>query len=179
MMTSPTGEIICNTRRTSNSGFSLIELILVLLLLSLSASMVSPMLGRFSHGRNANDAAAHLLAIMQYAQEQAIMTSNTYRLNFDTQTNSYWLSAAARGIDSRIASEIGRTFSLPMNLTLEVDGSEDLLANRFIQFDTDGGHDMAALKIINTQGNEILIACPSPSEPYRIGDPANLTEQDL
>lgn len=178
-MTSPTGDIIRRSPQdhTRLSAFSLIELILVLLLLSLSASMVSPLLGGFSRGRNSNDAAAHMLAIMQYAQEQAAMTSGVHRLHFDTESASYWITNAPGGVDTKINAEIGRTFTLPVNVTLKVEGSEALLTNRYIQFETDGSHDMAVIRIVDSNEKQVIIACPSPSESFRIGNIAELKEQ--
>lgn len=178
-MTSPTGEIINSSQQRSSRrpAFSLIELILVLLLLSLTASMVSPMLSGFTRGRNNTDAAAHMLAIMQYAQEQAAITTTVYRLNFDLDNATYWLSSAPKGIDGRIKSEIGRTFTLPVNTTLDIQGNEELSINRYIQFEADASHDMAVIRIVDSKQKQIVIACPSPSEAYRIGSPDQLRDQ--
>jgi prepilin-type N-terminal cleavage/methylation domain-containing protein len=174
-MTSPTGEII-QPRAFARDGFSLIELILVLVLLTLLAGMSSPMLSRFARGRTTADAAGQLLAIMQYAQDQASLGAGPHRLNVDKDNNTYWLTAAPLGAWQKIGSEIGRTFHMPENVTLQLKGTQDLMTNGYIQFEADGSHDMAALILTDPQGHQIVIGCASPSEPYRIGDPAELQE---
>lgn len=144
------------------------ELILVMLLLGLAASMTAPMLGRFSRNRTAVDAAGHLLAIMQYAQDQAIINSTPYRLNVDQEKGVYWLTVSRNGPFSRISSEVGREFPLPEHLTLTMDASPAIQAEKFIQFNADGSHDMAILRLTDSQGKAIILGCASPSEPYRL-----------
>jgi type II secretion system protein H len=171
-MTSPTGAD--NSRRSVRSGFSLIELILVLLLLGLGASMIFPMMGRFSRGRTSTDTAAHMLAIIQHAQDQAAITGAPYRLHWNEEAGSYWLEASVNGRFSRISSEIGRTFDLPDQMTLSVRGTAEQLANGYIQFDADGGHDVLVIHLTDGNGKEVVLGCSSPSEPYRIGDPSEV-----
>lgn len=171
-MTSPTGASNC--RRSVRGGFSLIELILVLLLLGLSASMVFPMMGRFSRGRTSTDTAAHMLAIIQYAQDQAAVTGAPYRLHWNEDEGSYWIEASVNGRFSRISSEIGRTFQLPEQMEMTIRGTAEQLANGYIQFDPDGGHDVLVIHLIDGNGKEVVLGCLSPSEPYRIGDPSEV-----
>lgn len=183
MMTLPTGEhpavFVSNhgrSLRSNRRGFSLLELILVLLILALGAAMIAPSLGRFTAGRSTQDAAAHMLAVMQHASDQAVITSTVFRLNFDETAGTYWLSHAPGGVDKRIATEAGRAFEMPEHVTFEVEGPADVLDNRYIQFEPDGSHQMAVIRIKPLQGNEIVIGCASPSERYAIGSASQIQE---
>ncbi len=171
-MTSPTGTSELQIRR--RSGFTLIELILVLLLLGLAASLVSPMMGRFSRGRAAMDTAAHMLAIMQYAQDQAAITGSPHRLHWNESAGTYWIEASTQGRFSRISAEIGRKFELAENMTMEVSGTPEQLANGYIQFDADGGHDVLVIYLTDGSGKQVAIGSASPGEPYRVGDPSEV-----
>jgi len=164
-MTSPTGETTAARRRPGRRGFTLIELILVLLLLGLATSLATPMLGRFSRGRTAMDAAGHLLAIMQYAQDQACVSGSPHRLHWDQDAGSYWLEASRQGRYERIASEVGRTFTLPENMTMKISATTEQLANGYIQFDADGGHDVLVIHLTDERGKEVVVGCSSPGEP--------------
>lgn len=182
-MTSPTGEhpaVLAASTGLSparvSRGFSLLELILVLLILALGAALVAPTLGRFAAGRTSQDAAAHMLAVMQHASDQAVMTSTVFRVNFDEDASTYWLSHAPGGVDKRIETEAGRSFEMPDHMTFEVEGSQTLLENRYIQFEPDGSHEMAIIRIKPAQGSEIVIGCASPSEPYAIGQASQVQE---
>jgi len=170
-MTLPTGTSDRPIGLRKLAGFTLIELILVLLLLGLAASLVSPMMGRFSRGRAATDTAAHMLAIMQYAQDQAAITGSAYRLYWDESAGTYWIEASSEGRFSRIHTEAGRKFELAENMTMRVDGTVDQLANGYIQFDPDGGHDVLVIYLTDGSGRQVVIGSASPGEPYRIGDP--------
>lgn len=158
-------------------GFSLLELILVMTILVITAAAVTPMLGSFALGRAHRDAAAHVLALMQYAADQAAVNGWAYRMNFDEQAGTYWLSSAPYGVNKRIESEIGRTFELPDNITMTLEGSEEVLANRYIQFEPDGRHHMAVVRLTPSRGNELVIGSASPAEPFAIGSASQVREE--
>lgn len=176
-MTSPTGNdrLQC-AGRANPGGFTLMELILVLLLLGLAASMTAPLLGSFTRGRTAADAGGHLLAIIQYAQDQAIITSQAHRVNVDLDKGVYWLTVSKNGPFSRISSEIGRDFQLPEHLTLTMEASPTVMEEKSLQFNPDGSHDVAILRLTDSQGKEIILGCASPAESYRLGVQADIQE---
>lgn len=179
-MISPTGEnLALPLRRLRQEGFTLIELILVLALVVMLAGIASPMLGNFARGRTTLDTAGHLLAIMQYAQDQASTGHGAYRLYIDPSKGTYWLMAAPQGAWQKVSSEIGRSFTVPEYISLDLRGTQDLMTNGYIQFEPDGSHDMAAILLGDAQGQQVVIGCASPAEPYRIGRLSELQEGAL
>lgn len=167
-MTSPTGPSKRTTRGASPRAFTLLELILVLGVMALSAAMAAPALSRFSRGRQTVDAAAHLLAVIHYAQNQAVITASPYRLQLDPTTGKYWLAAQRDGAFARLATEFGRDFELPKTTMMQWDASSEIVANGYVLFSPDGSHDVASIKLVASDGETIAIGSDSPSEPFRI-----------
>ena len=155
-------------KRHSRSAFSLLELILVLAVLAVSAAMAVPSLSRFSRGRQALDAAAHMLAVIQYAQNQAVVTASPYRFQLDPAAGTYWLATRRDGKFGRLGSEFGRDFTLPQTLTAAWDASSDVTTNGYIEFAPDGAHEVASINLTAGDGELTVIGCDSPSEPFRI-----------
>src|SRR4051794_32735853 len=73
-------------------GFTLIELILVLLILAIVAAMVAPTLRNYARGRDGPNTAAHIVTLANYGRARAIADGVVVRLNFDPTTARYWLT---------------------------------------------------------------------------------------
>lgn len=65
-------------------GFSLIELIVVLVLLSLSIALITPSLSRFSKSVELKGAAKKVAAILRYCRSEAINKGKVYQVVFDS-----------------------------------------------------------------------------------------------
>jgi type II secretion system protein H len=71
-------------REVKNNGFSLIELIVVLLIISLSISLVIPSLSRFSRTIELKAAAKKVSAILRYYRSEAVNKGKVYQVLFDS-----------------------------------------------------------------------------------------------
>jgi type II secretion system protein H len=78
----------------SIKGFTLIELIVVMIILAIVSAVVVPSLTSFRIGRANNNTAMQLVGLAQYARTQAVAEGRTYRLNFDLAQGQFWLTAA-------------------------------------------------------------------------------------
>jgi prepilin-type N-terminal cleavage/methylation domain-containing protein len=166
-MTSPTGR----TRSRKVHAFTLLELILVLAILALAAGVAAPSLSRFSRGRQTLDAAAHMLAVIQYAQDQAVVHAAPHRFQLDTAGGTYWLTARRDGAFARLGNDFGQTFTLPASVTAAWDAGPEVTARSYIQFEPDGGHDVASVRLTASSGGDgsvTSIGCASPAEPFRV-----------
>ena len=65
-------------------GFSLLELIVVLVLLSLSIALIAPSLSRFSKSVELKGAAKKVAAILRYYRSEAINKGKVYQVLFDS-----------------------------------------------------------------------------------------------
>jgi prepilin-type N-terminal cleavage/methylation domain-containing protein len=95
------------------TGFTLLELILVMLILSTVLAMAAPSLRGFFGSRQAQDTAAQMLALTQFARSQAISEGVVYRLNFDPKDRVDWLTAWKSGAFEELETEFGQVFTLP------------------------------------------------------------------
>lgn len=73
------------------SGFSLLELIVVLALVSVIAGMVAPMFGSTMSSIQFRNARNDLIGLIQFVQEMAVRDSREYRVYLDKKENLYWV----------------------------------------------------------------------------------------
>lgn len=99
-----------NVRRT---GFTLIELILVMLIVAVIMGIVAPSLRNFLYGRKTANAANMILALAHNGRSKAIMEGRTYRLNVDPNSGTYWLDAQDGADFRELGTSSGQHFKLP------------------------------------------------------------------
>ena len=144
------------------------ELILVLGLVALSAALAAPSLGRFAGGRELQDQATHLLAILQYAQDQAITQGLPHRVQVEPSQGTYGITFRQNGSFVAPAREIGRVFEVGPRLTLAWVGDREVAQRGFVQFEPDGEHDLAGLQLQDPRGRTATVYADTPAEPFRI-----------
>ena len=67
-----------------NKGFSLIEVMVVLILISLSMFLATPLLSRFSKTVELKGAAKRISAILRYSRSEAVNRGKVYQVLFDS-----------------------------------------------------------------------------------------------
>src|ERR1041385_6637144 len=75
------------SRRTS--GFTLLELVMVMVIFCIVMALAAPSLRGFWAGRQTRDAADQILTLTRWASSQAAADSQVYRLNLDTEARTY------------------------------------------------------------------------------------------
>jgi prepilin-type N-terminal cleavage/methylation domain-containing protein len=85
------------------SGFTLVEILGVLVIIGIASAMVIPHLGT-RDDLKASAAARVVIADLIYAQSMAISSSSTYYVRFDTGTNSYKVLSNASPSGDTVAS---------------------------------------------------------------------------
>ena len=70
-------------RKCSSRGFSLLELIIVLLLIGLLASLITPSLSRFSKSVELKATTKKVAAILRSCRSEAVNRGNVYQVLFD------------------------------------------------------------------------------------------------
>jgi len=179
-MTSITGP---NAERRAGAGFTLLELIAVLILISVLLALAAPSLGRFGRARATSDAASHLLALTHLARSQAAAQARIWRLNVDPEEAAYWLTMQQAGVFVSPRRDYGRVFRLPEGVSVMVTGNETdtgltALATSgaaqapCIQFYPDGHSDVATIELSDGQGRVLWVTAPSASERFRIETPS-------
>lgn len=97
-----------------NKGFTFIEIILVILILSVIVAITVPNFSRtygtFQLKKTAND----LAYIMQYAQSRAVTRNQLMRLEFNADFSKYWLTEKKDNVDQfdRFRGRLGKIFDI-------------------------------------------------------------------
>jgi len=108
------------TTGRKNSGFTLMELILVLVVIGVVLAISSPSLRGFFASRGTADAAATMLSLTKYARTEAVSRGRPCRLNIDTQSGAYWLTVQDAGRYVPLDNEMGQRFQLPEGAAVDV-----------------------------------------------------------
>ena len=149
-------------------GFTLLELVLVMVIIGTVLAMAAPSLRGFFASRQTEDAAASIVALTRLARSQAVAEGRAYRLNFDLKETTYWLTAQTEGAFRNLSSEFGRVFLLPEGTELELK-VEGVPANRdYVSFQPTGRTEAATIRLKGRQGESVEIACLSPTESYKV-----------
>jgi len=117
---------ISRDRGTHGRGFTLFELIVVLLLLGFVFFLTFPNFRQFIEPRDIKRGVLSFVGALKYAQSQAATTKKKYRLNIDVKENAFWISLEGeKGAFSRDPSSMGKPTYLPAGVSfLDVDNPE-------------------------------------------------------
>jgi len=154
--------------RRPRAGFTLLELVLVMVIICTVLAMAAPSLRGFFASRQTSDAAAQIVALAQFARAQAAAEGRTYRLNMDTQSAKYWLTAQTGGAFTMLSSEFGRTFSLPEGATAVWQMPTPVGTSGWVSFYPDGRTEAADIRLTGRQGETLQIVCSSPAEQFHV-----------
>lgn len=149
-------------------GFTLLELILVMVILSTVLAMAAPSLRGFFASRQTQDAAAQILALTQLARSKAVCEGTSYRLNFDAEEGTYWLMSQQSGAYERLKTDLGQVFSLPRDTVLELEGMEQEGDESFVAFAPRGTVTDGTIRLIDRRGRVVELRCPAVTESFSI-----------
>lgn len=156
-------------------GFSLIELIVIMIILSLMASVAVPRVANTLARRRVEFAAARIVSDLRLAQREARVASQGRTVSFDTSTNAYTLLAVA---DLDHPTEyVVRLADPPYEVKLV---SANLGDDAQIKFDGYGVPDTGGTVVISARTNRITItvdaASGRASTQYALGTVQEVTE---
>jgi len=155
-------------KRDRVEGFTLLELILVMVILSTVLALAAPSLRGFFASRKTHDTAAQILSLTQLARSQAISEGIVYRLNFDTRESTYWLTAQQAGIFEELKTEFGRVFTLPKDVIMELEDLDREDGETFLKFTPQGTVTAGTVRLIDRAGRALEIMCPTVTEAFSI-----------
>jgi len=155
------------------TGFTLLELVLVMLLASVILALVAPSFSGWSRGQRVQDAADQLIAMTRLARTRAASEGVTYRLNLDAQAGTYQLVVQDGDQFQPVQSAQGRQFQLPGDLHIQLQAAGGGASQEpYIDFYPTGRAKAAKVTIRSDRGDSITIECPSPAEGYVIAQAA-------
>ncbi len=136
--------------KSKQAAFTLIEIILVVLILSVIACLAIPNFGQTYSQLQLKQTTEDLAYLMRYAQTFAISNSQNVQLEFDSEFSSYWLNKSTADTsvaDSsfvRINGRMGRTFDIPRTIKIKAE-------NAYILFYPDGKIDKVRIDVCQEQ----------------------------
>jgi len=158
-------------RSTPSRGFTLLELVLVMVIVCAALAAAAPSLRGFWAGRRTDDAARQLLAATAFAHSQSVADGQVYRLNVDRQSNKYVLTRLEQGMFVELGTNIGRIHELPEDMRISLTRADGTGVD-YVDFYPTGRTDPAIIEVIPERSEPIRIVCLSPTETFHIQDPS-------
>ncbi len=152
----------------ARGGFSLLELVFVLLILAGVLALAMPSLRGFGEARQVRDTASNVLVLAKYARFRAVCEGREYRLCIDRAQYRYWLETTGEEGFERPLSSFGRVFFFPETMLVEWFESDAVERKGYIAFAPNGRSDAARLHLTGRLGTVIEVGCEAPGEPFRI-----------
>jgi len=153
------------------SGFTLFELVMVLMLLAVLLGAAVPRMRGFAVGRADADAADSVLAMTRMARDLAATNGTVSRLNFDFQAGGYWLTVQQGGKFVEPGTSDSRPQVLPSGMGVKLDLPPEVEQRPYVQFMPDGRAEEAMISLICRDGDVYRVCCPSATDTFRVIKP--------
>ncbi len=148
-------------RRGNRAGFTLVELILVMIVIFTLATVVAPRFSDFFPSLQVRKSTEQLFAWARKARADAALTGVRQRLVLDAAKRMYWIEYEARPIKDpgrfTILSGAWGQETLPEEVAFEtIDGAENGSSNngtRYLEFRPDGTSTDATIILSNENGD--------------------------
>ena len=153
--------------RHFRSAFTLLELVLVMMLITIAMAIAAPNLRGFWKGHRVQDAGDQLAYMTRLARTQAVSDGAVYRLGIDPGGTGYALYVQqAEGFV--LIPE--KNFSLPQETHIEVTKADGSSPDH-IDFFPNGRTEPGSIRLFSAGYNEIVLTCPSPTETFLFVNP--------
>ena len=155
-------------RRRDNFGFTLIELIVVMVLIAIMLAVVAPSLSGFGSGRKLDNAVDQFLATTRWAQSQAVMDAQPLAIQIDSSANTYLVNTVNGDTRTPVAGEFGQAVTLPTGFKIELvsGGSGGNGGGNLILFQPDSRCTPAVVRFTSNLNETADVASNSPAEPF-------------
>jgi len=102
----------------SNSGFTLIELMVVIALISIMLMVATPNFSGFLFTDNTNKTARWIMVKVKLLKERAVCDQKDYVLNADLDNNFFWITDETMETDEDLLAARKNGYELPEGVTL-------------------------------------------------------------
>lgn len=149
-----------------SKGFTLIELIIVLMIIVLTISLVAPSLGGWSTGAKLRNACDDFLGTLRLARGQAIVSVSEQIVTIDHNSGTYVLQTREGQMIVPASGQWGSPMSVPNGFTIDLlSGGQ---GGTSIVFYPDGRATPALIRITAPDGQSCQISSQAPAEPFRV-----------
>ena len=159
----------------SSRGFTLLELTVVLFIVGLLVATLVPHFGNVGSAR-LETTAKRLAAVVRYLAGEAALQNRTYRLNYDLDKHSYWITALVASRDGAEFQEdqspLSRPVQLPPTITfadVQAPGVGRVSAGRvYTHFLPQGYTDPTLIHLRDQSSRVVTVLIPSLTGEARI-----------
>jgi type II secretion system protein H len=148
-------------------AFTLIELVLVMLVITIAIGVVAPTISGWSRGSNLRDTAEQVVALARLARTQAVATAQLYRLNVDSRNHRCALAVQDGQQMTEISAANDGVIEVPDSITVQMTDLQGA-PREFVEFYPNGRMQTARIKVSMNDGSEIIIECATPTEGFRV-----------
>ena len=157
---------------SAQAGFTLVELILVLVVIAIVLAIVAPSMRGLSQSRETADAALRVVAMTHRARAQAMAEGRTYRLNLDPSGRRCWLSAQTGGAYVDVSDLLARSYTPPESVSITLESTWTQPGAAFVPFYPSGRCEAASIRVRGHGGEIYQVASASAAERFRVISPS-------
>lgn len=95
------GDLGGESMKNKRYGFTLVELLIVIVVLGLMLTLIIPKLGELGEA-NLKQSARHLTGMIRYLRDHSQATKEAYRIKFDIQNGHYWPEVLTQTSDKTV-----------------------------------------------------------------------------
>jgi type II secretion system protein H len=158
------------TKARSHPGFTLLELVLVLVVLVIALSVTAPNLRGWSRGQVLRNAAEQFVAMTNRARSLSVSEMRMYRIEIDANAGLYQLTMQENQAFVTSATTWGRPVELPAGVTMrfgkQSPGTDEPDADAYtstVRFYPTGRTEPATVTFTAEAGGAITVQCDSPA----------------
>lgn len=148
-------------RRGASPGFTMLELVVVVSLLTLFTMMIVPLYGYSMSRMESRSSRNNLTALIDFVQQRAVVESREFRIYFDEEERAFWVMALA-GMNEdepwfdHVTEHYGRRQHLPNHLefTALPRRRDRELEAQYLAFYPNGASDRAVIRVADERGGD-------------------------
>jgi prepilin-type N-terminal cleavage/methylation domain-containing protein len=103
----------------NNKGFTLIELIVVVIIIASICALVLPNSGKILENIKVRSTVRQICALHNYARSQAVIYATNYKVNYNVKEKSCWITKKIDDSYARLNGRAGKTLFIPQDVSFK------------------------------------------------------------
>jgi type II secretion system protein H len=159
-------------RSARHRGFTLLELLLVMMIITVVLGLAAPSLRGWRRATNLKGAAEDFITITRFARVQAVASGTVHRVVLEPASGRYFVAAQSGQNFVPIESNLARG-TVPDEFHIQW-ADQQSVERGFVDFQPNGRAQAARLRLSSDYGELVEVACASPAEGFRMVDPGEV-----
>ncbi|MCE5184701.1 MAG: prepilin-type N-terminal cleavage/methylation domain-containing protein [Planctomycetaceae bacterium] len=155
-------------RHQAHGGFTLLELILVMIILCTVLAMAAPSLKGFFSSRQLNSLAEQIQLLTRYARIQAVSEARYVRVEFDLNRRQYGVTALEGSRYELLKKDFAAWYKMPTDIEFEFENVNIDQGRYVLQFDLRGHTKLCRIRLRDGNDNRIDLVCRTPAENFQL-----------